>query len=277
MLFVGCAGAGKMAGDLSSNVKTVPFHYTRSATGNGIVPAELIKKDATGTATGTGTGTVTSLNDTSEVVCTFALNGAATTGGIEPHATVQTGACTGAGADNCIQCVASGSGTNACSIACNGTVHSNTNSAAQVLNLTLTYTSTIDTNMTELGIVRFDGLTTGWPELDFTAQGPSSPIPTASSIATVFAGCDGGTELDLVTTNALVNVDGISSARAEDNFQQIGRIVAVGSAACVAVHDFSIAAPLTGAETPNTGITTPAGSMTFTAKICDSITACAAP
>ncbi|MEI6789941.1 MAG: hypothetical protein WCK42_02030 [Myxococcaceae bacterium] len=273
----------KTTRDLSAEVKMVPFHYQTSAGGGAFQKKTIlpIQKDATNSATGTGSGTITSANDTVEVLCTFALSGGETVTvnpGTGPHITVQEATCNGA--VDCIQCVPSGSGTNACSIACDGLVAPTANNALEALNLTLTYTSTISTNMLENGIVRIDAIATSFAGLDFTAQGQTSPIPTASNLATVFGGCKGTAGvMNLLDAGALVDVTGYTSERSTDGFHQIGQIHVLGDGTCTMVHDFNIVRVLTGINTAGNTIDalTPGHTVSLHVTVCDSTTTCDSP
>jgi len=269
-------------GTRPKNVSTVILSGSGSALGKTVHTTKLTISDASGTssASGAGSGNATSVDDTSSVTCAFTTDSStvnSSTTGIQivTGASPSSSSCTNKNA--CILCTTAASGSS-CSIACSGTVPSNTATGNDSFNVYATYTASLTTNMASTGgMIRVDGKLTNWSEFAFNGQAHS---PTNTTVATSYAGCNGtSSSLEAYSGSGTLG-DALSIASSTATaFTHDPAIIAVGNGTCTLSYQFKAAMPLTGANVPGTAVNLTRGSFSFGATICDVINSatCVAP
>ncbi len=167
----------------------------------------------------------------------------------------------------CILCTTAASGSN-CSIACTGTIPSNTATAADTFNIYVTHTATITSAVpnTLTGVVRTDGSITNWSEFAFNGQ-PSAPLYSSNMTQCT------APYMTFNTNNTL----GIAQTSAS-SFNLNGRLTGAGSGGtagtCTFSYSFRATMGFTGAATPGTAINLSRGSLNMTTKICETSLGC---
>jgi len=208
--------------------------------------------------------------DSSTLTCAFTTDASSvhssTTGvQIVTGASPSSSSCTDKNA--CILCTTATSGAN-CSIACTGTIPSNTATANDSFNIYVTYTVALSTTLgAETGVVVITGAITNWAEFAFTNQA-SPPIHSSN-----FTSCSSPNFLSFNFSDPLGKASTTATA-----FTQDGDVTSAGSGAnlgdCTFTYAFKANMPFTGANTPGTSINLSRGSVALTVKICDTIVTC---
>ncbi len=272
LMFSGCCPE-KQISDSDSSGSEASATVKMSGRGEALaaaVRAQYYDASGTSAASGAGSGNATSVNDSVSISCAFTtdsgtVNTSSTGIQIVTGAAPSASSCTNRNA--CILCTTATSGNN-CSIACTGTIPSNSATASDSFNVYVTYTSTLTTNMGYVGgMLRVSGSISSWSEFAFNGQTNS---PTYNAASAVYSGCkDGGSSLSAYTGSGAVG-DALSIATSgATSFIQDPAILSVGNGTCTLSHQFKASMPLTGAATPGATVSLTRGSISLTSKICN--------
>jgi len=162
-----------------------------------------------------------------------------------------------------------------CSISCDGTVPSNTATAADTFNVYATFTSLFQSDMTTAaGALRFDGTIDGWLEFN--------PRDVTNGVSFDIAGCDGDPDMTVLDNDPLLNGDanGINAETPID-WSRAFSINALdpspdrgGFGDCMIVQTLGASIQLTGADIPGSTIDLSGGSIAVFSRICDDTADC---
>lgn len=230
---------------------------------NSVISHDLgVLLDAGATAIGNGDalGGPASIYDTISVLCTFTFDSATHTEAIQ--ITTNPNNCVN---DNeCIVCSASGNGTTACGLICDGIVPATAAVAADSFDVGLAFTSVIATRMPDpYGTIRYDA----------ERIGTAFDLTTPQSLDTSGCTYDAGVAHELGVSVIAPETWFTSTP---SNYRRGFTITALdpdiendNMTFCTVISTFAATPTLAGAATPGTTVLNDLGTVTFKTKICD--------
>lgn len=261
----GCGGSGGNTNEYTGPVTHVIISGS-SASGLQYYGTDGVNQDVTGIAGGEGDDLdgIDSGSDLASAACAFTAAATSLSGDIK----VVSDELNCDSLNMCIICTATTPTASTCSIACEGYVPSNAASAADSIDIQITFTHEFLTDMVDPGgVIRFDGTELAWEEFN----------PDDSTLGIVYdlASCDGDDDyltVDPSPTLAWLN-------QAEDDFwNRSFAITAVdpdldagptlGLSTCVVQQHMVARMALLGANVPGANLDLTKGSVWLHGQIC---------